>query len=294
MGQQRPIQSLYMFDPLVLNPAFAGTQIQLSATMIYRNQWVNFEGAPETFTQTAHSGFRNSRVGVGYILTKDQIGIHDDIGFYGVYSYRLPVSRTGSLSFGLQGGFNNLKSNYNLLTIKNQADGNLSGVNNAFIPNVGAGFYYKESNYYIGFSVPYILNNVVVGQDVISAGRVTQKRYYYVMAGLNYNLSKNVKLFPSTLIRVQDDAPVSFDLNTFVVFYDAVGLGLSYRHNDAIIPMFELQLNDNFHVGYAYDITTSALNQYSNGSHELMVNYRVKIPSLHKGLACPTYWGTGH
>lgn len=289
-AQQRPIQSLYMFDPLLINPAFAGTQVQLSATATYRNQWVNFEGAPKTFTHTAHSGFRKNRVGVGYILTNDQIGIHDDIGFYGVYSYKLPLSKKATLSFGLQGGFNNLRSNYNLLNLKNQGDGSLSGVNSSFTPNFGAGLYYRQSKFFVGLSVPYILSNVIVGLDQSSATRVAQKRYYYLNGGANLKVSNKVKFYPSILIRYQDDAPLSFDVNAFLVFYDAVGVGLSYRNNDAIIPMFELQINQNFHVGYAYDITTSALNQYSNGSHEIMINYRVKFAKIHKGLECPTYW----
>src|SRR6185369_16926680 len=109
-AQQRPLQSLYMFDPLLINPAYAGTQVQLSATAIYRNQWLNLDGAPKTFTATAHSGFRKYRVGLGFILSNDQIGIHNDVGFYGVYSYKLPITKKGQLSFGLQGGFNNLRS----------------------------------------------------------------------------------------------------------------------------------------------------------------------------------------
>src|SRR5579859_559503 len=118
-AQQRPIQSLYMFDPLLINPAYAGSQVQLSATAIYRNQWVNLDGAPKTFTATSHSGFRKYRVGLGFILSNDQIGIHNDVGFYGVYSYKLPINnKKGTLSFGLQGGFNNLRSNYALLDPK--------------------------------------------------------------------------------------------------------------------------------------------------------------------------------
>src|SRR5882762_10603964 len=85
-AQQRPIQSLYMFDPLLINPAYAGNQVQLSATAIYRNQWVNLDGAPKTFTATAHSGFKKKKVGVGFILSNDQIGIHNDVGLYGCYS----------------------------------------------------------------------------------------------------------------------------------------------------------------------------------------------------------------
>jgi type IX secretion system PorP/SprF family membrane protein len=285
-AQQRPLQSLYMFDPMLVNPAYAGNQVQLSATAIYRNQWVNLDGAPKTFTATAHSGFRKYRVGLGFILSNDQIGIHNDFGFYGVYSYKIPVSKKGTLSFGLQGGFNNLRSNFNLLDPKYQGD--ISGVISTFNPNVGAGVYYRQSNYYMGFSVPYILDNKIIGSDYTSIAK--QNRYYYFMAGMTLTVSKNVKVVPSTLVRMQDKAPISLDLNTILVLYNVVGLGASYRLGDSVISLFELQLNDNFHVGYAYDITTSQLNAYSNGSHEIMLNYRVKIPRLHKGLECPSYW----
>ena len=106
-AQQRPIQSLYMFDPLLVNPAYAGSQVQLSATAIYRNQWVNLEGAPKTLTTSIHSGFKKSRVGLGVLISKDVIGIHDDTGLYGIYSYKLPIStrRKSVLSFGLSDAF---------------------------------------------------------------------------------------------------------------------------------------------------------------------------------------------
>ncbi len=289
VAQQRPIQSLYMFDPLLINPAYAGNQVQLSATAIYRNQWVNLDGAPKTFTATAHSGFRKKRVGVGFILSNDQIGIHNDVGFYGCYSYKINLTRKGTLAFGLQGGFNNLRSDYNKLILKSTSDPNLAGVDAKINPNFGAGLYFRQDNFYAGFSVPYILDNKVVGLE--NVGSVAkQKRYYYLMGGFTKKVSNRVKIVPSTLIRIQDQAPISFDLNTIIVLYDVVGLGCSYRLGDAVVTLFELQINDNFHVGYAYDITTSPLNQFSNGTHEIMINYRVKISRIHKGLECPTYW----
>src|SRR5260221_247386 len=158
-AQQRPIQSLYMFDPLLINPAYAGNQVQLSATAIYRNQWVNLDGAPKTFTATAHSGFKKRRLGLGFILSNDQIGIHNDVGFYGVYSYKIPISRKGTLSFGLQGGFNNLRSDYNKLTLKTAGDPSLGGVVTKMNPNVGAGVYFRQDNFYARFSVPFLLSN---------------------------------------------------------------------------------------------------------------------------------------
>src|SRR5262245_36766350 len=140
-GQQRPIQSLYMFDPLLINPAYAGTQVQLSATGIYRNQWVNLDGAPKTFTATIHSGFYQNKMGLGVILANDQIVIHNDFSFYGVYSYKIQFANKATLSMGIQGGFNNLRSDYNKLTLKVLTDPNLSGVVTKFNPNVGAGLF---------------------------------------------------------------------------------------------------------------------------------------------------------
>ncbi|MDQ2656171.1 MAG: type IX secretion system membrane protein PorP/SprF [Bacteroidota bacterium] len=293
-AQQRPIQSLYMFDPLLVNPAYAGTHVQLSGTGIYRNQWVNFDGAPKTFTGTIHSGFRKARVGLGLIFTNDQIGVHSDNSLYGVYSYKIPVSPRkdgGVLSMGIQAGFNVLKSDY---FKTNPRDGAEVGVISKFNPNFGAGAFYRGKNLYAGISVPYILNNKII--DIIDVEMDTfntsgkQQRYYYLMGGFTKTLSKDVKWMPSTLIRLQNNAPLSFDINSMFIFYDVVGLGFSYRIDDAVIGLFELQINENFHVGYAYDITMSDIRLYSNGSHEIMINYRIKLPKIHQGIPCPSYW----
>lgn len=290
-AQQRPMQSLYMFDPLLVNPAYAGNHVQLSATGIYRNQWVNFPGAPRTFTATVHSGFRKSRVGLGMIVGHDEIGIHAENSLYFVYSYKLPISRYSKtiLSFGLQGGFNDLKSDYGKLTPKDKQDPLYGVVDRNFSWNFGGGVFLYSDKFYAGISVPYGLNNRVVNLKNIET-TAQQNRYYYLMGGYTHTVSPNVKLIPSTLIRLQEKAPLSFDLNLVMALYNSVGFGLSYRLDDAVVGLFELQINENFHVGYAYDFTTSAIANYSNGSHEIMINYRVKINKIHRGIPCPSYW----
>jgi type IX secretion system PorP/SprF family membrane protein len=291
-AQQRPVQSLYMFDPLVINPAYAGTHVQLSGTAIYRNQWVNFDGAPKTMTGSIHSGFRKARVGVGLLFSSDKIGVHSDNSLYGIYSYKIPISKRkngGVLSMGLQAGFNSIKSDY---FKTNPRDGAEIGVISKFNPNFGGGVFYRGKNVYAGLSIPYFLNNTTMkiadpsGISVLGK----QQRYYYLMGGFTRKLSNDVKWMPSTLIRIQENAPLSFDINNMFIFYDVVGLGGSYRLNDSVVGLFELQINENFHVGYAYDITTSDIRLYSNGTHEIMINYRIKLPGIHRGLPCPSYW----
>lgn len=293
-GQQRPIQSMYMFDPLVLNPAYAGTHVQLSGTAIYRNQWVNLEGAPKTFTASVHSGFRKARVGLGVLFGRDAIGVHTDNSLYMAYAYKIPLTNRKNpsvLSFGVQGGFNNLRSDFYKT---NPRDGAEIGALTKFNPNFGAGAFFRSKDLYAGFSVPYILNNntldVPATAGELFEGKGSMQRYYYIIGGTTRKLSQHLKISPSTLIRIQENAPLSVDVNCMFIIHDAVSLGSSWRLGDSFIGLFELKINDNFHVGYAYDITTSELNQYSNGSHELMINYRIKLPKLHKGLPCPSYW----
>lgn len=290
-AQQRPVQSLYMFDPLLINPAYAGAQVQLSGTAIYRNQWVNLDGAPKTLTATVHSSFlKEARMGLGIIASDDQIGIRHDVGLYGVYSYKIKLTRDIALRFGLQVGFNNLKSDYTKLNLKASTDPNLQGVIGRFNPNVGAGVMLQAKSFNIGISVPQLVENkTFAGENSLPFG-VKQQRYYYLFANYNKELGKNLKWIPSTLVRFQEEAPLSFDVNSTFVFYNTVGLGVSYRLIEGFVGLFELQLNENFHVGYAYDFTTSALNQYSNGTHEIMVNYRIKVAKLHQVMPCPSYW----
>ena len=289
-AQQRPLQSLYMFDPLLINPAYAGTQTQLSATAIYRNQWVNLEGSPQTFTATVHSGFLQNKVGLGLIMSNDVIGIHKDVSVYGIYSYKIKIDRTTTLSMGLQGGLNNFSSDYNQLHIKNPGDPKLDlGVVTKILPNVGGGLFLRHKKFFVGLSVPYLINNKLIYYSA-DKSFAKQRRYYYLNGGISWQISPIAQFMPSALIRFQEKAPISFDLNALVVLYKTVGLGVSLRNKNALIGLFELQLNENFHLGYAYDLTTSDLNQFSNGTHELMINYRIKIWRIHRGLECPSYW----
>lgn len=287
-SQQQPVTDMYIFEGATINPAYAGTQVQLSATMIHRDQWVNFPGAPVTQLFSVNSSFMRNKIGVGLMISRDQIGIHEDLGLYAQYSYKI-MMKNGNLSLGLQGGFNNISSDFTMLNIKDQTDFLLQGKISAFNPNFGAGIYYYNATSYIGFSVPYLLNSKIVEvEGVLSEAR--RFRYYYLYGGSSYELTPSVKFKPSGLVRFQEGSPLSFDLNGMFVLYETVAVGASYRWNDAIIMIFEVKLHENLHFGYAYNITLSEISQFSNGTHEIMLNYRYKIPIIHKGLICPSYY----
>ncbi len=284
-SQQKPVYSQYLFNALAINPAFAGSQDQLSLTAIYRNQWVNFPGAPQVKTVTGNSAIVGKKIGVGFILSDDQIGVHGDLGVTTAYAYRIRMPN-GALSLGLSAGFNYLRSDFNKVTIYDMGDPNLTGVYNRFLPNFGTGIFYITRNSYIGFSVPSILNTKL-NEDIFSQAR--QRRYYFLSAGKIYQISEDVQFKPSTLIRFQEKQALGVDINIAFIFQEKILIGNSYRTGDANISTLEFQFNRNFRLGYAYEYVLSKVDQFTQGSHEIMLNYRIDLPALQRTIQCPTF-----
>ena len=287
-AQQRPVFSTYMFNGLMLNPAYAGSQDLFSATITNRNQWVNIDGAPNFQSVSAHTTWVGNRVGTGLIVTRDAIGAHEQYGVYGSYAYKIRMAH-GILAMGVQGGFDNRRSDFSQINIKDPNDPFLTGTITKFNPNFGAGLYYANPKFFFGFSVPYILNSKIFAADqIVSEER--EARYYYVNAGNVMELSPHVKLNPSVLLRIQERNTIGFDINANLIFDDIIYAGISYRSGDAVVLLTQLLLNENFRIGYAYDTVSSSLNAFTAGTHEIMLNYRKKIKNLKKNPQCPVYF----
>jgi len=289
-AQLYPVFSQYYFNELMINPAYAGAHVQLSTTTTYRNQWINFPGAPKTFSFSAHSSFLRGKVGLGIMVNLDKIGSYANKDVTISYSYKLRFPNS-TLSFGLQGMFYFLNADFSSLNLKNQNGPDPDFVPyNQFSPNVGAGIYYHRKNFFVGFSVPYLINAQFSSIEQLAA-QLKQKRNYFLRSGFFAKLSSNgnIKINPSILLRTQEGQPLSIDLNTAFIFYDVFSVGVSYRSEDALISFINLQLVQNLYFSYSFDFTTSNLSPFSSGSQELMLNYRMKINSIHKDLECPAY-----
>ena len=87
-AQQDPQYTQYMYNMNVVNPAYAGSKESLSITALYRNQWSGFDGAPETFTFSAHSPF-GDKIGLGLSAIKDELGPISETNVFVDFSYTL-------------------------------------------------------------------------------------------------------------------------------------------------------------------------------------------------------------
>jgi type IX secretion system PorP/SprF family membrane protein len=293
VAQQYPVFSQYYFNELVINPAYAGSHVQLSATAMYRNQWVNFPGAPKTFHLTTHTSLLQNKIGVGLMINHDEIGSYKNEHIYANYAYKLHFE-DATLSMGLQAGINLLGADFSKLDLQHPdgQDPSFYNIINEVKPNFGAGLYFSKKNFFAGFSVPFILNNAVAKSVGELVGGIKQSRYYFLRGGMILPLDRqqNVKINPSVLIRTQEGQPLSFDLNNSFVFYDVFSVGASYRLGDSFITFIDLKLSEKLHFGYSYDWTSSAIRGFSNGTHEFMLNYRTIIRPIHGNPECPQYY----
>lgn len=291
-AQQYPVFTQYYFNELVINPAYAGNHVQLSATAMYRNQWVNFPGAPKTLNFSAHTALMKNKIGVGLMINHDEIGSYKNEHIYGSYAYKIHFANA-TLSMGLQAGFNLLGADFSNLDLDSPGDAAFSKLTNVFKPNFGAGLFYSKKNFFAGFSVPFILENKIAGSvESIIASEIREARYYMIRSGtvLSLDRNDNVKINPSVLIRFQEGQPMSFDINNAFIFYDVFSFGTSYRLGDSFITYIDLKLSDKIHFGYSYDWTTSDIKAFSNGTHEFMLNFRSIIRGVHKNPECPNYY----
>src|SRR6478609_5726407 len=118
LAQQDPLYSQYFNNPMLINPAFAGSNERLYAGAAYRSQWAGIQGGPVTFNFNSHIGLVDNKVGVGLLAVQDQLGDIKNIQYGGVFSYRIKL-RTNTFSFGMQAGFTRYTTDPNAVLVVN-------------------------------------------------------------------------------------------------------------------------------------------------------------------------------
>jgi len=285
-GQQKPVLSQYMFSGLVLNPAYAGRHDYTSFTAMYRDQWINVPGAPKLTTFTGQTGFKDRKIGAGFLISEDKIGAHNNLSVYGSYAYYIKFENGAKFSMGLQGGIDILRSDWTKLTVLDSNDPVFNGSEVNYFPNFGAGVFYYTDNFYVGFSVPYILTSRKTKTEDYFRD-VRHSRNYYLTGGHVFDMSPKFKIKPSFLLRIEDNMPLAIDLNANLYYDEIIDIGFSYRQGDAVIGILGLQLNKYIKFSYAYDYIISNLTTYTKGSHELMLQYRINFTAPKKHRMCP-------
>lgn len=263
--------SQYMFNGLILNPAYAGSNDGLSAAALYRNQWVGVAGAPVTQTLAIHAPLEKRNIGLGLSLINDKIGVTNTFRVNGIYAFRIRTN-AGLLSMGLQGGIAKVHADYTQVALNPQvnSDAQFNTVQNSLAFYFGSGLYYYTRQFYAGISVPSLLRAPITEPEADS-NYPQHTRHYFLSTGYVFTLNENLQVKPSTLVKVAAGAPVQFDLNTNIWLQKMIGLGASYRSSNGLVGLLELQLAKQFRVGYSYDQPLSNTSRYTTNTHEIML-----------------------
>lgn len=275
-AQQDPLFSQYMFNMLAVNPAYAGSADVFTVMALSRHQWVGFAGAPSTQTILAHTPLKKQNMALGFSVLNDKVGPTRQTGVYGDYAYRIRTGANTRLAFGLKGGVNLYQADLAALTSVDPDNANVN-VKGQAMPNFGFGMFWQSDRYYVGISVPKLLENAIDVVDQVGLVTDPEVRHYFLTGGYVMDLDRAVKFKPSFLLRMVNGAPLSLDVNANFLFRERIWLGAMYRVGNAFGVLGQYQVNDQFRVGYAFDLTTTKLGAYNAGTHEIMLNYDLRF-----------------
>ncbi len=304
-AQQDPLYSQYMFNPMILNPAYAGLHEMAMLTTTGRWQWTGIQGSPTTYAANFHTSLPVPKMGAGITVSKESYGITSNTEVQLALAYHLRF-RENKLNFGVTGGFNNYSidfanrgsdvnnANAHKLLIKSE-DPNLQNVTfrkNA--PNFGFGAIYTAKHFFAGVSIPKFIATEISSENKVTA--IQFLRHYYITGGYVIKLVSGVVVKPSLLFRVVDKVQntagvegtrVNIDMNISAYFKEKIWVGASFRKTDrktlgSVVLMGQVQLNDYLKAGYSFDVPTDSQLRRAGrlATHEIMLN--INFPLLDK------------
>ncbi len=290
-SQQTPQYSLYMFNKLNFNPAYAGLDHSISLTGGLRTQWTDINFNPQSQYVNVHAPLLFLSSGIGLALENDELGAESTTNITFSYNYQLELG-SSLLTFGLgaqmvqktldgsllrtpDGNYENIIDHQDdLLPIANE---NASGI------SFTAGIYFYSEVFEAGFSVLNLSEPTI---DFPSF-QPTLSRTYTGYLGGNIEVNSSLSLHPSIMV-LSDFQQTQPQISAILRYNDNIFGGASlrgYNQNtlDAVSVIAGFKLGENITFGYAYDISLSGLRVISNQSHEIMINYNLNT-SLGQGI----------
>ncbi len=282
-AQQLPLFSHYYANPFILNPANAGLKGFTNLNLHYRRQYVGITGAPETALISVEGAIPNQKMGLGIIISNDQTDILGRTNVLGTYAYHLQLKNDHKLSFGLSAGFIQNRIDFNNITAFDQNDDALLNQNESrtvFDGNFGIAYDWKDLS--IGVAAHEILQNdfVFTRQSDFKELNFNELSHYNATAKYRLHLNDSLGLYlePIIAIRSVQGIPLQFDGGLIFNYNDALWAGAMYRSGFGLSFQAGVQVQERVRIGYAFDLNTSAIAAYQDGTHEILMGYHF-IPS---------------
>lgn len=286
-AQQLPQFTQYMYNTISINPAYAGSRETLTVIGLHRSQWAGFKGGPTTQTLSIHAPIKPQQIGLGFSFINDELGFENFTYMYADFSYTIRLNEISTLAFGLKAGFTAFSVDDELYT-SNPTDQGIANIENRWIPNIGAGVMWLWERGYLGLSAPRLINNDFAPDNPFKA---LERTSYYFTGGYVFDMGLRTKFKPSFMIKATNGATVSTDISANFLFFDRLWLGAAYRINNtagAVGILADFQVLRDWRIGYTFELPTSEIRPYTNGTHEIVLMYEVFKPN--RRVLSPRYY----
>ena len=272
-AQQDVLTGQYLFNGMLVNPAYAGASGQWETMAMQRLQWVDFDGAPSTGIVSGHGTLGDRELGVGGMLALDAVGITSTFELSGHAAYHLDMGES-DLSFGLRGGMLQYRAQLGEVDVIDPSDPVYQGTQlSAWVPRFGFGALFRRNNWFAGVSAPMLF----VFDKALDGGISPYYRnHMYLQGGMNLKANSWLTLAPSVLFRSTPNIPSVLDFNLVTTVSESYTLGLGYRTGNSFVLLTQCRISNQFRIGYTRDFTTSDIRAYAGGTHEIVLGWDLK------------------
>jgi type IX secretion system PorP/SprF family membrane protein len=285
---------MYHIHGSLLNPAYTGYREYVYANVFYHRQWLQQEKTPG-FLVLAIDGSISDKVNLGFQATGEYMGLSSLVGVGASYAYRMQLSRTSDLSFGLSLGLMYCGINQDELRAVMPDDPVLLNLTGKAIPNISTGIYYGSPAFYGGLALRNLSGRTQKDLEQ-TTGFLLAPPPQNIAATLGTFIPINQRIFFRPSIMWQDDFEIASHIDATIafIFIDRFWLGLSFRTDQPFgrepVPgttgesyysaaiMGEAFLTDRITVSYAYEMGLNSFGSSSStysGGHQVSVGYYI-------------------
>lgn len=274
LAQDYPIYNQYFNNPYLINPAFVGNSGYLEVGATHRRQWLGWEDAPVSTVLTLQIPTKKA-VNIGFSASSESTAFLKRSSILATFGYKVKLGDDHSLRFGLSGGVGNYFLDPTVLDYGNSDDpAVVTMLGSKYFFDGQFGVAYTLKGLKLGFALPRLFDSKVFEKANLKDVRYAQLQYNLFSGSYKISIPySGISFEPSVIYRMGESITQKWEGLGTIYFKDLVWIGGSYRQKFG--PAFFGGLTiKNFKVGYAYEIPTSAVAQYSSGSHELQLSIR--------------------
>lgn len=284
LSQQDPQYSLYQFNQMSINPAYAGARDAIAFVADMRKQWVGFSGAPTTISASLHAPVMNNKAGLGLNVFSDQIGAKSVTGVYGNFAYIAKLNNRLKLSFGLRAGYLNYKFNFSKVNYKDANESvyaDLANANKSAL-DIDAGLYLRSNTFFVGlsathlnganlYSKDYTVVNATTGSSQNVSSAYALRSHLFLVAGKSFAINDNFVFSPGIMVKYVGNTG-AMDLNLNFLLRQRIWLGVFLKQGYGAGALVQVYATEKLRIGYSYD-TGIGSKKLLGSSHEIMIGF---------------------